>query len=392
MKKLLSLLLFMVLAATLVLTGCPKAAPAGPIKIGVMYPLSGPLAMTGEHMVSGIKLGIEEAGYEVAGRKVELIIEDSGSMPDIALDKAKKLVEHDKVAMILGPLIGGTQLAVAPYMAKMGVPRLATHAAMAKLAEYDWNFRVGGSQEQFASAMGVYAYDQMGLRTITYMSEDTYDGRVGFYSFVKAFQKRGGKVIQEQYSPFPAKDFGPELVALKDADAVAAWHHGGDTPMFLTQFHEFGIRKRMPLVGVFHGSFFEPYWLHAIPPAAADAMLGELTATAYSYYRDDEISKRFGDAFKQKYGFTPVDDEAAAYVGMHVALEMLKATGGDTSPEKLREALLALKWESAEGPSRIDPATRCAIRDVYIVKLDKIGKEYVHTPVYTYKDVPPGGF
>jgi hypothetical protein len=73
-------------------------------------------------------------------------------------------------------------------------------------------------------------------------------------------------------------------------------------------------------------------------------------------------------------------------------LAALKATGGDTAPEKLRQAMLDLKIELPEGPLSFNKETMVANKDVYIAKIDKLGKEYVLNPIYTYKDVPALGY
>ena len=199
-------------------------------------------------------------------------------------------------------------------------------------------------------------------------------------------------MIQEQYTPYPCTDYAPYLAALKDADAVVAWHHAADAIRFLTQFHEFGIRKRMPLVGAFLGSFFQQFILREIPQEAADAMIGERCPVPYTPLLETDASKRFAEAWKKKYQRLPEDVQSSSYVGAQVALQALKATGGDTTPEKLRQAILTLEFETVEGPIRFDPKTRFVIKNIYIGEVAKIGGEYVLVPVYTYKDVPPRGY
>src|SRR5574341_919204 len=107
MKKASTLAILLGLWVTLVLSGwaAPSfgqgTAPAAPIKIGALLPLTGALMNQGPHVRAGIQLALEHYGYEVAGRKVELIIEDSATDPTTALDKARKLVERDNVRMII---------------------------------------------------------------------------------------------------------------------------------------------------------------------------------------------------------------------------------------------------------------------------------------------------
>jgi ABC-type branched-subunit amino acid transport system substrate-binding protein len=73
-------------------------------------------------------------------------------------------------------------------------------------------------------------------------------------------------------------------------------------------------------------------------------------------------------------------------------IEALKATGGDTSPEKLRQALLSVKFESPFGPVSFDPKTGVRNMDMHISKVVKQDGEYLWQPIHTYKDVPALGY
>jgi len=390
MKKsfLISLLFFIVCGLAFALS---PAHSADVIKIGIMYPQTGPLAMTGERMVDAAKFAFEEAGYQVAGKKIEIFVEDSGGKPAMAVDKARKLVQRDKVDMLIGPLIGSTVLATASVLAKAGVPHLATSPSPPPVFFEKWTFATCGSEPQFSSAIGSYAYDILGYRKITVMTGDTVQGHGFVNAFMSAFKSRGGGVVQEQYAPHPCNDYSPYLTTLKDADALVAWFDGADAIRFLTQVHEYGVRKRMPVVGAFHGSFFAPFILHSLPPEAANAVIGEYSSTPYTALLDTEINKRFVKSWTNKMGYMPDETISGPYEGVLMALAALKATGGDTNPDRLRKAILGLNIDTPGGKVRFDAKTKCRVRDVYIFKVAKQGNEYVWEPVYTYRGVPPFG-
>jgi len=364
-----------------------------PIKIGVMWPMSGPLGMAGEMAYEATKFAFEMAGYQVAGRKIVTILEDSGGKPAIAVDKARKLVEKDKVAVVIGPLIGSTVLATGSYLAKAGIPHLLTSPCPVPAFKNKWSFALGGSEPQHTTCMGAYTYDVLGYKSIDVMTGDTIQGRGFLGSFMRAFKKRGGKVLQEQYAPHPCNDYAPYLTALKDANALVAWYDGADGIRFLTQLHEYGVRKRMPFVAAFHGSFFAPYILNRLPKQAANAVIGEYCVTRYTDLLDTNVNKQYVAAFRRKYGVKrgPFELENEPYEAVLIALEALKATKGNTSPNKLREAILGLKLDLPSGRLKIDPKTRCIIHDMYIFKVGKRDGHFVWVPVYTYKDVPPFG-
>ena len=148
----------------------------------------------------------------------------------------------------------------------------------------------------------------------------------------------------------------------------------------------------MPIIGATWGAFLAPYILGALPPAAADATIGYLVPTAYSPLIDTPFNKQWVADFKAKFHFTPEDTSAGAYQGAMCVIEALKATGGDTSPEKLRQALLSVDFESPFGRVTFDRNTGVRHIDMHISKIIKQGKEYLWQPVYTFKDVPPLGY
>jgi len=207
-----------------------------------------------------------------------------------------------------------------------------------------------------------------------------------------AFTKLGGEVIQEQYPPHNNMDYAPYLAALKDADAVVAWFDGTDSIRFLSQFHEFGIRQKMPLLAAFHGSFFAPFILRELPPEAADAIIGEYCPTPYTALLDINASKKFAEAWKAKYQYSPEDTDSGPYQGALLALAALEATNGDTSPEVLRDAILSVNITGPEGPIVFDRGTMCAIKNIYVVRVEMVEGEYSWIPVHTYEKVPPFGF
>jgi branched-chain amino acid transport system substrate-binding protein len=408
-KKIVVTLFIVTIVAAMILSGCaapaptptpapspapspaPAPVPAKPIKIGLLYSLTGTVAQIGQNMVNSHKFAFEEINYEVAGRKIEIVIEDDAGKPETAIDKARKLVESDKVDLILGPLVTSCVEAATPVITKAGIPQLVGSPNDLKMGQNEWHIMVGGSKQQMVSPMGSYAYDKLGFKTVTVMTEDTVTGRTFLDAFLETFKSKGGKVVQEQYPPFGCPDFAPYLANLKDADACAAWFQGGDAVRFLIQYNEFGVRKRMPLQPAYFGAFVQPFLLNSIPPPAAGAMVGEHMLTLYTYLIDTPASKKFDAAWMKKTGNHPDDVNATPYMLTEVALKALEATKGDTTPAKLKQAILALDYESCEGRIRFDAKTQCSIKDTFICKIGKVDNKYVAIPVDAMRQVPPTG-
>src|SRR5262245_65002582 len=100
----------------------PGAAQRPPIKIGFSTDLTGIAAQPAKDMVNGFTMYLDEIGHQMAGRKVELIVEDSQGRPDVAVSKLRKLVEHDRVHLTAGVLFGHLGYALAPKMEEYRIP------------------------------------------------------------------------------------------------------------------------------------------------------------------------------------------------------------------------------------------------------------------------------
>jgi ABC-type branched-chain amino acid transport systems, periplasmic component len=139
-------------------------AQTAPIKVGVLAPLTGVVAAGGREMVEGTQFWFDQVGSEIAGRKVELMVEDDGSNPDTSLQKARKLVEQANVSFLMGNLLANTGLAVANYVKETGTPYFIPIIAADDLTQRQRIKNVvrvaGYSASAFTHALGDWAYKQ----------------------------------------------------------------------------------------------------------------------------------------------------------------------------------------------------------------------------------------
>lgn len=377
-------------------TPAPSPTPSTkpPIKIGHIRSITGPTAITNAAMIKGFDLGMEMLNYEIAGRKVEVILEDDAIKAELAIDKARKLVEQDKVDMIVGPTLAGLQIAVANYCNQVGMPNITTNIApYAIIAQkLKWTIMSDGSNLQVPSAGGRYAYDKLNLKTAVIIGEDTAAGHSYIDSFLKGFKGAGGQVIQEQWVPQGTPDYSPYLSAAKKADACVAWTSGNDSIKFLNQYYQFGLWDKMTLIPAFSGAIVEVFILAQLQPEAREACLGLTSSVNYTAQLDTEANKKFVEAYRKKYNSLPDSAENGAYCGVQLIKAALEATGGDTTPRKFMDAMLAATPEFTSGKVRYDKETQCLIKDVPIAKVEKIGNIYAFgAPIFWYKDVPADG-
>src|SRR2546430_11771415 len=108
--------------ALLILAG--EASAQGSMRIGFLAPLSGAIAAAGRDMYSGCELFWQESGWQLAGRKLEVILEDNEGLPATALTKLRKLVESDQVHMVAGVILSNVAYALVPYIEAQGIPTL----------------------------------------------------------------------------------------------------------------------------------------------------------------------------------------------------------------------------------------------------------------------------
>src|SRR5262245_19801734 len=106
--------LLSVLIAFALMFGADEALAQTPIKIGFISPITGAVAQAGKDMYNGCELYWEETGWQIAGRKLEVILEDNAGEPAIAITKARKLVESDKVHMLAGIILSNVAYAIVP--------------------------------------------------------------------------------------------------------------------------------------------------------------------------------------------------------------------------------------------------------------------------------------
>ena len=153
MKKALVLVFFLVAMVSLIAfnPSTSWAQAKGPIKIGFISPLSGGMAANGKDMLAGIELALEEIGYQVAGRKIELIVEDDEAVPATGLTKTRKLVEKDGVHVMSGGLMASTGYALMPYIDSKEIPMTYPIMAPDDLTQRQrakWIVRTGWNSSQ----------------------------------------------------------------------------------------------------------------------------------------------------------------------------------------------------------------------------------------------------
>ena len=349
--------------------------------MGVLVPLTGPDPAFGVRLRTGIEAALEEQNYEVAGRQIELVIEDSAGDPAIGLDKARKLVEGDNVEVVIGPLFSHTAEAVIPYLDEQRIPNLSMMNHNISLGQYEHFHGVGGVLKDIAYLMGQYAYDELGYRTVTSLGVDYVAGWDFINGFVDGFEERGGERVQEQWHPFEVFDFAPYLTNLDDADAFAIWSLAPYSWSLVKQAEEFGVD--LPRISPLASGTINEEHLHEM----GDAAVGILGTAWYAPSIDTPENKEWVARIEAKTG-EPVygDGVYVAYRSASVLIDALERTNGDTDPETLGNAIQSTELDTLTGKFRFDPDTQWGRSTFYIVRVDKVDDGYRWTPIDEYPD------
>jgi branched-chain amino acid transport system substrate-binding protein len=163
-------------------------------------------------MVQAFDLAFKEVNYMVAGKKVEIIEGDSQASPQTAVQIAQRMVNNDKVSMIIGSTPAGEIAALASYLGQVHVPELITNQVdYNMLTQYKWLFAIAGTYQQLCSTTAVYLYEQLGYRDVSVLAWDNTGGHTVQNAFMSAFKAKGGYIAQQIYVPYPTSDYTPYL-------------------------------------------------------------------------------------------------------------------------------------------------------------------------------------
>ncbi len=343
------------------------AADTGPIKIGLILPMTGQQASTGRQIDAAVKLWVAQNGNKVAGRTVEVIVKDDGAVPDATKRIAQELIVNDKVAVIAGFGITPTAMATAPLATQSKTPLVVMAAATSSITEASpYIVRTSFTLPQVTTPMADWAIKNNIKKVITLVA-DYGPGFDAEKFFDSQFRLNGGQVLDKLRTPLRAPDFAPVLQKVSDAkpDALFVFLPSGQGATFMKQFAERGLDKSgIRLIAT--GDVTDDDQLNDM----GDVALGVVNSHHYSAAHPSATNKKFVEAFTAANKFRPNFMAVGGYDGMRViykALEASKGAGG----EALLNAMKGQIFESPRGPVYIDGQTRDIVQDVYIRKVER---------------------
>jgi len=375
-----------VAVALTAVVGTGSANAADKLKVGVTATLEGTYTVLGEDGMRGYELAVEAHGGKVAGKEIETIVGATDASPDSAIRAAKKLVEQDKVDILISPLSGSEGIAVRDYSktqpqitvmnAASGALETTYGDPSAGVAPSPTLYRTNLDGAQWQAGLGDYAYNVKHYKKIATVGED--------YSFVYTqvmgltveFCKAGGEISKRFWVPLGTKDFASVISSLPDdVDAIYLGLGGADAVNFLNQYQQAGGHAH--LLG---GSIMVDQTVLSSKGKAKDALIGTVAASGMADNDPNPKWQAFVKAYQThpktgyfKNAFSSPSLLAINYYNSADAMfKTLDEVKGDLSDnnKKFREALNKIVLDAPNGKITLDD-NRQAIGTNFVTEVVK---------------------
>lgn len=356
--------------AALSLAFATNAFAADPIKVGVVTPLSGSYAPIGKQVRWGAELAVKEinAAGGVNGRKFELLFEDEEANPPVAVRKAEKLLQQDKVDLLTGTVNSGSTLAVGQLAERNDRILVTTVSYAPSITGAQCNpdvFRVNANAFMQSTALVGWLTKNVTGKRYFFIGPDYEMGRSTTAAFQDDVKKRGGTDTGSSFPPLGAKDFTSYIGQIRAArpDVIMTATAGNDTVRLLTQLKEYGILSdKLTLAGA----------AGAVTQQNIGAMGGAgegfLSAAGYSIDIDTPANKKFVEDFKKETQNEP-DLFAADTYGLFYLFKQAIEKAGGTDTKKLRAAMEDATWQTPQGTKKMRKGDHQAIVDMVVVQV-----------------------
>lgn len=345
--------------ASLALAAAAEAADK--IRIGVTATLEGTYTVLGEDGMRGFEVALRKWNRKAGGKDLEIIVASTDATPDSAVRAVRKLVEQDKVDLVISPLSGSEGIAVRDYAHTQPQMTFVNAASGAQETTYVnpapnfFRFNMDGAQWQ--AGLGDYIYNTKGYRKIATVGEDYSFVYTQVFGLVLEFCGLGGQVVDRKWVPLGTKDFASIIAALPDnVDAIYLGLGGADAVNFLNQYAQAGGNAK--IVG---GSIMVDQTVLSSKGRAKELLLGAVAASGQADTWEDPRWQAFVKAYQEAF---PPDKRFASpsllatnyYNSASAVFTALDQIKGDLSDghKKYREALQNLVLDAPNGKIRLD--------------------------------------
>jgi ABC-type branched-chain amino acid transport systems, periplasmic component len=370
-----------VLGASITVAGAAWAQ--GTVKVGMVMPMTGPLAGTGQQVIAGARLYIKQHGDIVSGKRIELIVRDDASSGETGKRLIQELIVNDKVDVFGGGLTADLMPSASLFTEAQKPVVIMISSKTAVIEKSPFFVRASCTLAQSSGILADWAVKKGLGKAVTLVTEFA-PGLEAEETFTNNYKAGGGQVSEAIRVPLRSPDFAPFLQRVKEAapQVLFAFIPTTQAATFARQFVERGLDKAgIALIGP--GDLTDDEALTNM----GDAMLGTVTAHFYSAAHASNLNQAFTEAYHKETKARANFMAVAGYDGMHVIYEALKRTSSSTDGKTLIAAMKGMNWESPRGPISIDPETGDIVQNIYIRKVEKVDGELRNVEFETFGNV-----
>ena len=345
-------------------------AQSNKVRVGFMLPYTGTFAQLGINIENAFRLAIDEKGGKLGGRDIEYFKVDDEAEPSKGIENATKLVQRDKVDVVIGTVHSGVQMGLHKVARDTGVlninPNAGVHAATRSLCAPNV-FRTSFTNSQPTRALGA-AMAAKGHKKAVWITWKYAAGDEAFEGFKEGFIASGGTIVKELGLPFPNVEFQALLteIASLNPDSVACFFAGGGAAKFMRDYAAAGLKSKIPLYG-------SGFLTEGVLDAAGAAAEGVMTTLHYSDSLDTPKNIAFRKAFATTYRLQPDVYAVQGYDAGQLLMLGANAVKGDFSNKKaLYAAMEGVTIDSPRGKWKMSPSHN-PIQDIYLRQV--VGKE-----------------
>src|SRR5947209_12000876 len=328
-------------ASVLVAAGASAALAADVIKIGGLFPMSGPGSYFGAQDKQGIELALE--ALNKSGVKFEIQYEDSACSPLPATKAAKRLLDQYKPDVVIGEECSDATLAVMPVLAQAKVPLLNAGSSSIKVTEpgTPWTFRIMPNEVMQGVDIANNAYKRLNARTAVLLYENTNAGIGNAKVFADTFTALGGKILADIGFGRDVNDFtaiATRVAGAGKADVIPTYTLEGQGLKITQALAQAGVTKGGGGPSIQLGSIWLPF---GFEQKAAKAAEGYVRIVQFDPTDQRDMVKNFVKTFKAKFNADPTHLNAHAYDQIMLIADVVKRGGKDA--QSIRDALAQTK-------------------------------------------------
>lgn len=359
--------------------GSPSSNDANTIKVGILHSLSGTMAISEASVKDAEIMAIDEinANGGVLGKKLQPVIEDGASDWPTFAEKARKLIQQDKVAAVFGCWTSASRKAVLPVFESL-------HGMLFYPVQYEGLeqspniFYTGATTNQQIVPAIDYLLKQ-GKKKMYLLGSDYVFPRTANTIIKAQLRGNGGTLAGEEYMPLGATEFSTVISKIKSSkpDVVFNTLNGDSNVAFFKQLKDAGFTAaQLPVLSV---SVAE----EEVRGIGAENIAGHLAAWNYFQTTDTPENKKFVAAYKEKYGKDRVTDDPieAGYFGVYLWKAACEKAGS-TDVDKVRAAANGVTFAAPEGAVAIDGPTQHTCK---VVRIGKFRPDGLVDEIYSSK-------